>query len=281
MTVIDAQVHIWQSEAPDRPWIPGGRETVHLPEPISYQNLSERMAEAGVDRAVLVPPSWQGDSVEYCLEAAAAYPKRFGVAGRLPIQLPEARKQIESWMDQKGMLGVRLTFHRPQDRNWIIDGTADWLWPAAERLGIPIMVHAPHFRKKLGEIADKHPGLRLILDHMGLGRETRDEKVGPELAETIALADRPNVHVKLSMVPYFSTEPYPYRNLHEPIRRVVDAFGARRCFWGTDLSLILSTTDCSYEQAVRLFTEELAFLSAEDKEWILGRGIAACLRWPL
>jgi hypothetical protein len=30
-----------------------------------------------------------------------------------------------------------------------------------------------------------------------------------------------------------------------------------------------------------LFTEELHFLSDNDKEWILGRGIAEWLNWPL
>jgi hypothetical protein len=31
---------------------------------------------------------------------------------------------------------------------------------------------------------------------------------------------------------------------------------------------------------VTLFTEELNFLSAEDKEWIMGKSLANWLRWP-
>ncbi|MGH1553592.1 hypothetical protein ACRAWF_21200 [Streptomyces sp. L7] len=52
--------------------------------------------------------------------------------------------------------GTRLTFHRPQDRNWMIDGTNDWYWPIAEDLRIPTMVHAPIWKRELGEIAAKH-----------------------------------------------------------------------------------------------------------------------------
>ena len=37
----------------------------------------------------------------------------------------------------------------------------------------------------------------------------------------------------------------------------------------------------SYRQAVTLFTEELDFLSDIDKTWIMGRGIAEWLGWPL
>jgi hypothetical protein len=31
---------------------------------------------------------------------------------------------------------------------------------------------------------------------------------------------------------------------------------------------------------VTLFTEELAWLSAQDKEWIMGRGLSEWLGWP-
>ena len=63
------------------------------------------------------------------------------------------------------------------------------------------------------------------------------------------------------------------------IRRVVDAFGPQRTFWGTDLSRLVHK--CSYREAVTFFTEELTFLSQEDREWIMGRAIAECLGWPI
>jgi len=37
---------------------------------------------------------------------------------------------------------------------------------------------------------------------------------------------------------------------------------------------------CSYRQTVTHFTEELDFLSANDLDWIMGRGLAECLGWP-
>ena len=83
--------------------------------------------------------------------------------------------------------------------------------------------------------------------------------------------------VKASALPRYSTEPYPYRALHPHIRRVFDAFGPRRTFWGTDLTRL----PCSYRQAITLFTEELPWLSASDKEWVMGRAVCAWLGWPL
>jgi hypothetical protein len=66
------RVHIWLLEAPDRPWMPG--RTAHLPEPLTYQKFSAMMDEAGVSHAILVPPSWEGESIDYSLEAAQKFP---------------------------------------------------------------------------------------------------------------------------------------------------------------------------------------------------------------
>ena len=61
---------------------------------------------------------------------------------------------------------------------------------------------------------------------------------------------------------------------------VAVAFSPRRSFWGTDLSVMLSRSTCTYSQAVTLFTEEMGY-SKGDQEWILGRGLAECLPWPI
>jgi len=151
MVIIDAGLHIWRASTPERPWMPG--RTAHLPEPIGYEDLRQRMQEAGVDRAILIPPSWEGDSSDYSLEAAAKNPGKFAVMGRIPINKPEGREMIETWKDQPGMLGVRLTFHHAWDQDWIKNGTADWFWPAAERLDIPVMMNAPTVLREVGEVA--------------------------------------------------------------------------------------------------------------------------------
>jgi L-fuconolactonase len=89
------------------------------------------------------------------------------------------------------------------------------------------------------------------------------------------------VFVKLTLVPTCSSAPYPYRNIHSYVQRLVEAFGPRRAFWGTDLSAMLSRSKCTYRQAVALFVEEMPFISKDDLEWIMGRGLAQCLPWPM
>jgi predicted TIM-barrel fold metal-dependent hydrolase len=276
--IVDAQVHVWPPETPQRPWLRSG--DAHLPAPFGYEDLAAEMVNAGVDRAILIPPGWEGDRNDFVLEAAARHPDRFAAMGRIALQDPRNLALLPEWKRQIGMLGVRLSFQKDHNRQWLEDRTADWFWPAAEQFGIPVMVFAPHAGAAIREIAVNHPQLILIVDHMDLLRE-RDRDAAAVIEDTADLADCPNVYVKVSSVPLYSSEPYPYRNLHAPLRRLIGAFGPQRAFWGTDITRIWSrcSSPCSYRQCVTLFTEELDFLSADDLEWVMGRGVMECLQW--
>ena len=83
--------------------------------------------------------------------------------------------------------------------------------------------------------------------------------------------------MKLSSVPLISLESYPFRDTFVHIRRLFDAYGPQRCHWGTDVTNSLARA--TYRQRVTQFTEELTFLSEEDKDWIMGRSILTQLKW--
>ena len=129
--IVDAQVHLWKAESPDWPWVPGRKP--QLPEPFTVEKLVPLMDEAGVDRVVVVPPSWPGDRNDYGLEAARRYPQRFAVMGRIPLEKPESAARLPRWKEQPGMLGIRLTFLGPSAA-WLTDGTAEWKMSASPAL---------------------------------------------------------------------------------------------------------------------------------------------------
>jgi predicted TIM-barrel fold metal-dependent hydrolase len=229
-----------------------------------------------VNRVVIVPPSWIGEYNGTGLAAAVKYPDRFGVMGRFDPTAADAKAQLAGWLRQPGMLGIRMSFHIPPHMGWLSDGSLDWFWAEAERLGIPLMVLVPATSAKVAPIAERYPGLTLVIDHLGTYREVAGDAAFADLDNLLALARYPNVYAKASCMPVYSEEPYPYRDLHQRLRRVYDAFGPRRMMWGSDLTRLRG----SYRQCVTLFTEALDFLSAEDKEWVMGRTLAEALRWP-
>ena len=68
--IVDSQVHLWLPQSPTGPWPADGPARAHLPYPFTYDKLLPLMDEAGVDRVVIVPPSWEGERNDYALEAA-------------------------------------------------------------------------------------------------------------------------------------------------------------------------------------------------------------------
>ncbi|QQS10548.1 MAG: amidohydrolase [Rhodospirillales bacterium] len=275
MGIVDAQVHIWGANTPERPW-PTDRHPPHRAVALGADELLGHMDEGGVDGVVLVPPSWEGDRNDLALEAARAHPRRFAVMGRFDPDAPGAREQVAGWRKQPGMLGMRFTFHTPALLPPLVDGRMDWLWAAAEREGVPLMVLAHHRHAHLIDgVAERHPGLRLVMDHLGLRNDQKDEAAFADLDRLLALAKRPNVAVKVTALPSYTADSYPFRRLHPYIRRVHDAFGPRRMFWGTDWSRL----PCTWRQGVTMWTEEMAFLSADDLDWIMGRGVREWLGW--
>lgn len=276
MFIADAQVHIWAANTPERPWRAGQR--VHREVPLGADELLREMDAAGVHRTVLVPPSLDADRNDLVLEAARLHPDRFAVMGRLDAAAPGARSLIATWCRQPGMLGLRYSLNRPQWIPALTEGRIDWLWEEAEKAGVPIMMLITHAMVPLiDRIAERHPGLKLVMDHLALNGDQQDEEAFRDLDKLLALAKRGNVAVKASALPCYTNDAYPYRRLHPYIRRVYDTFGPRRMFWGTDLSRL----PCTYRQGITMFTEEIPWFTTEDKEWIMGRGLCEWLGWKL
>ncbi|MFM1816058.1 MAG: hypothetical protein RLZ98_2753 [Pseudomonadota bacterium] len=275
--IVDSQVHLWTAERPDRPWPPGGAERAQMPYPLTYPMMLELMDQAGVDGAIIVPPSWEGDRNDYALEAARLHPGRFAVMGRIDVTDPSNAGKLATWRSQPGMLGIRITFIG-RLANALFDGSIDWLWPVAERAGIPIMMHTAGQQAALGPIAARHPGLTLIIDHMGLSHRIAEEgRTAEAIVETAKLASHRNIFVKLSAAPNYSHEAYPHKDLDPYIKRLVDAYGPARCFWGTDASHFFD--EHPYLRRVTHFTEALDFLDADEKRLIMGEALCKVLGW--
>jgi hypothetical protein len=131
MPIVDAQVHIWAANTPERPW--PARHQAHKPEPITKDDLLREIKGAGVDRVVLVPPSW-GERNDICLGRPRT--DRFAVMGRLD----SARlSRIDRTLARAArLLGLRFTLHRPFLQPLLTEGRPTGLWPG-EKAGVPIM----------------------------------------------------------------------------------------------------------------------------------------------
>jgi predicted TIM-barrel fold metal-dependent hydrolase len=271
MQIVDSQIHLLENAkmSPQHRQIPT----------YSMDDALQEMAAAGVDAAVIHPPSTLGEAMNaLAVEAVRQRPDKFCILGNFDLQSPDRLNIVKNWRQRPGMLGFRFTFNQPHQQSWWTDGSLDWFWAACEQEGLPIGLLAGGHMADLGKIAERHPGLKLHIDHYGRGgggSAGTDDAVFANLGEMLALAEYPNVAVKLSGAPSYSSQPYPYRNIHQYIKQIFDAFGPQRCFWGTDITRM----PCSYRQCVTMFTEELSWLQGRDKELVMGDANCDWLGW--
>ena len=273
MLIVDSQIHIWQN----------GKMSAHHRQIPTYSidDAVAEMASAGVDCAVIHPPSSLGEAVNtYAVEAVRKHPAKFCILGHFDLQSPDRENIVARWRERPGMLGFRFTFNQPHQKAWWTDGSLDWFWVACEKqkLIVGLLASGKAHMDALGKIAERHPGMRVHIDHIGRGgggSGVKDDAVYADLADMLALARYPNIGVKLSGAPSTSSQPYPYKNIHGYLKRIVDAFGPDRCFWGTDITRM----PISYRQCVTMFTEEMPWLKGRDLERVMGGAIVDWLGW--
>lgn len=269
MLIVDAQVHAWQR---------GEATGHHRKSPITTEVLIAEMDAAGVDRGLLVPPLWDPTGNAYSLKAAQEYPDRFAVMGLLQAgsRPPgECRDLFAGWQKLPGMHGVRFLFNSTERLKLLREGVFDWVWPMAEEQGVAVALLIPNALAIAADIAMRHPGLRIIVDHLGVPRGASGARAFAHLPELLALARFPNLAVKAVGVGDYALDGYPFASLDGPLQRVFDAFGPERMIWGSDLSRLRHP----YRQCVTHFSEETRWLSEADRALVMGLNLCRIIGW--
>ena len=306
MEVLDSALHIWNRGHPRpttadnaqarRGGIPRvGRPYFNGSEPVTAEIMLHAMNEVGVDGAILVTPriyaleesQRNGFDDRYSLAAAARYPDRFRVVGRLGPFAPDIDDQVAAWKAEPYGVGLRVTGNTTErlgaDRAGMDAETRALLHEpflnAVERYDVPLCVVCPNYLDLvIPPMAERHPELQIVLDHFGMWHELIPGVDAFEgLPKLLKLARYPNVAVKLTGLPALSREGPPFRDLWPPLHQALDAFGPQRLMWGSD------ATRCAhlvgYDEMVRYFTETME-ISAAEKELMLARVLRRIFRWP-
>lgn len=268
--IVDAHVHVFlsQEEDPER--------SVDAIAPADRcapaDELEAAMAEAGVDRAVLVP---LGPEDGYVAGVRGQHPGRFAaVAVARDGQFDPG--EVTERLDRGGFGGLRIFDlpGDPDDAPWMplltrlaADGRVLWAYPPADQLDT------------LDAIVARLPELRILLNHSGFtqsgigvddrGRPRIDTPVPqPSEPRMLALAAHPNIWVMASGAYAFSHQAYPYPDVTPITRRLADAYGTDRLVWASDFPWIVD--DPGYTACLELVDHHLPGLSGTEREAILG-----------
>jgi predicted TIM-barrel fold metal-dependent hydrolase len=129
---------------------------------------------------------------------------------------------------------------------------------------------------KLETMLADYPGVKVVIDHLARVDLTVSDPAR-EVPQLTSLARYPNVWVKVSELSIVSpSKKYPYADTYSWVKRVYDAFGPDRLLWGTGFpgATRAQAGRPSLDEELALVRREIPFLSAPDREKILGRNAA-------
>jgi L-fuconolactonase len=275
MRIVDTHTHAWGPDTDDLPW-----ETAVLPPewlgPYRDEDLLEDMNRAGIEESVIVTTPLYGrgpNANEYTLRSIEAHPDRFYGVGLMDFfdDDPDAvRKRFREIVDYSQMLGVRMHATMayeaiPTDVNrttdWILDEQLEPIWDEAANRDVSIFIFPKAQQLSMIErLADVHPDVTLVIDHMAWPDETTAPDEAP-WADFEALAEHGNVYVKVSSLPRSAEHDWPYSDLHPYVRNLIDWFGADRLMLGSDYPWMNRWAD--YEKCLS-WIEAADFLSRND-----------------
>jgi len=275
MPTIDSQVHAYERNHPGRPWA----VVPHWPAEVTGDDMVAAMDAVGVDGALLVSPfSMYRYDASYALEVHAAHPGRFGLIKPVDPTDPAVADTVAAWAATKGTVGVRIML-RDEVSADPADPGVNRVLAAAGRHRLPVNLLCWGRLEQVGGLAARNPQSTLVIDHLGLTQPfvpPAPAEPFADLPKLLALAAHDNIVVKISGACTLSHQPFPYKDIWDPLGRIFDAFGFDRCLWGTDWTRAVAFL--TYKEGVEAFrvTDRL---SARDRALLMGESLARVYNW--
>ena len=226
--MIDAHVHIWRLARHDCVW-PTPDEGV-LYRDFTLEELIAALDEAGIDRAILVQSQESARDTAWLIETGMTTDCISGVIGWADLC---DRAAVAALSDQPLLKGVRPMV-QARAADWYDDPALDaGLETMAEHgLVLDALIRPVHL-PALDRLAARHPDLVVVIDHAAkptggpAGFHAWKTAIAP-------LADRPNVHVKLSGL----TTEIARDAVGPVVEAVIALFGPERLLWGSDWPVV-------------------------------------------
>ena len=277
--ILDAHQHFWNLDRVSYPWLTA--EYGPIFRTFEEADLQPHLDECGVEGTVLVQSMDSFEDTEYMLEVADRWPRVRAVVGWVPLTDADgAATALDRYGRDPRFVGIRHLIHEDPDPDWLLrPDVGDGLALLVERgLTFDVVAVLPRHLEHVPVLAARHPGLRLVIDHLAKP-PIKDKGWEPWAGLLAAAAEHPNVYAKLSglnTAADWST--WTADDLRPYVDHAVEQFGARRLMFGGDWPVAVLAGDY-----VKVFRETERLLSdfvPADRALILGGTAAEFYRIP-
>jgi L-fuconolactonase len=282
LMVIDSHTHAWGLPSRAHPWVNGDLvesvETFDVETVYTAEKLLKDMDSTDIDRAAVVGyPICEWTDNWYTVATAADHDRLSGIVMVDQFSMG-AGDHLRNLMANDAVLGFRLGALCPYDRMWeTFDSTTEWLretieesefWAAARETDalVQVLAHVDQLDQVLA-VVESYPDLTYLIDHFS---HADPSKVPGEsaFAQYAELAEYDTVYAKISEIQHRSEETYPYEDMHDHVRWLLDVFGRERLVWGSDYPNV--SDEATYEECVT-WLEHVDGLSTGDLRWLRER----------
>jgi L-fuconolactonase len=271
--IFDSHAHLISTDRVRYPRVPSEDQIfpTDTDDSMTAERLVAEMDRHGVARAVLVQrASVYGYDNAYACDSAAQYPNRFAAVCAIDATSPDGPERVRYWIRERGAVGIRLMeLVKGSDLSWLSSPPALEVWRAAHELRVPMCVHFFRWNRMKGLVALKSilemfPELVVVIDHFS----NLEWQSGPPdygVDELLLEAARfPNVYTKFTTLPLGQIEA-AHVDTAAVVARVIQAFGARRVMWGSDIT----QSKGSYASMVELAERATRVLDDEQRRLVL------------
>ncbi|MEV6170767.1 amidohydrolase family protein [Streptomyces sp. NPDC051954] len=234
---VDAHHHVWDLSVRDQDWITGD-ELRPLRRNFTVTDLEPEARAAGVDRTVLVQTITVPEETPEFLALAAEHELIAGVVGWTDLTSPGVADELARLRELPGggyLKGIRHQVQGESDPEWLLRPDVRRGLAAVADAGLVYdLVVLPQQLPACAKAAVDHPGLTLVLDHLGKPPIAAGERE-PWASAVRTLAALPNTVCKLSgMVTEADPGSWTVDDLRPYADIVLEAFGPDRLMFGSD-----------------------------------------------
>jgi predicted TIM-barrel fold metal-dependent hydrolase len=267
---IDAHSHVWTPDVAHYPLAAGFKVADMQPASFTAEELLALCRPADVGRVNLIQMSYYEFDNRYMLDMIKLYPDRFvGTAIVDPLADDPGRAMRE--LAPRGVRAFRIQplYGKQPPARWLEPAGYAAMFARAAQTGqaLSCLIDTDGF-PEVDRMCRRFPDTVVIIDHLGrigAGGTINAADVGA----LCALAKHPEILVKVGAFYALGKKKPPYTDLAPLIRDVVKAFGARRCMWESDCPF--QVVKDRYVDSIALIRDHLAFLTREDRDWLLFR----------